>query len=206
MHLELAIQGRLKEFMDANAASIQEGTRKALRRITGGIRTGVRNQIKRGGFAKGSLDRLVVASVKGTDGDAVGKVRSVAIYGQGPYRRQKVDLVRLYSEGATITAAGRAMLAVPTGRGPATRGRGRRWMTPGEMKDAGMETKIVGTTDGKAVVIWQEVVTHVLVPRVTIRKRYDYQQVLTRWKPRLGPVLAQEIDKAAAKRPVLRGR
>ncbi len=203
MMIGIAIRGDLVKWAVAVNAVVEKGAQAGLRRTVFGLRNGVQHSIRAAGFRKAGLAKLVSAKVTGKGEDLEGRVRSVARYKTSTYRAQPVDLVALFGEGATVTAANGRWLAIPTGNGPRKPGRGDRWATPREMAAIGWRVGIAQSGPGKAVVLaapagmQQRLVTHVLVRRVTLRKRYDLDAVVGRWAPRLPELMAIEINKAA---------
>ncbi len=213
MRLELAIRGELGAWTAALAKSVEAGARRALRRVTYGMRSNLRGRIRRAGFRRPGLARAIAAKVDAAQLE--GRVYSVARYRAGGQRSQPVDLVQLYAQGATITAANGRFLAVPTGEGPQRSGRGgSRPATPKEIADLGWKIAVISSRGGTAVsrggtaVVLAtapggtKVVTHVLVRQVGLRKRYDLAAGVTLWQGRLPAILAESIDAEAEKRGV----
>lgn len=204
MQVGAFIEGKLGEDMAKSALAVDQGARKAMRRITFGIRTGVRKRVRAGGFRKPKLESLIKAKVSGSGLDLNGVVRSVAVYRPGRFRSERVDLIELYSEGATVTAANGRWLAIPTGEGTQRGGRGgQRMATPAEMKEQGLDVRFVPATP-RPVIVWRQrsgrqVVTHVLVRQVGLRSRYRIEDVLARWTQRYSAAMSDEINKAAKK-------
>lgn len=206
MRLELAIRGELGAWTAALAKSVEAGARRALRRVTYGMRSNLRGRIRRAGFRRPGLARAIAAKVDAAHLE--GRVYSVARYRAGGQRSQPVDLVQLYAQGATITAANGRFLAVPTGDGPQRSGRGgSRPATPKELADMGWKTAVIPARGGNMVVLatapgGTKVVTHVLVRQVGLRKRYDLAAGVTLWQGRMPAILAESIDAEAEKRGV----
>lgn len=205
--LSLAVSGELSLYFKKINAAVDQGVRAGLRRTTFGMRNGIRTRIRRSGGFKTNFARLVVASVKGRGLDAVGTVRSVATYDKGN-RAQPVDLVTLFSQGATLRAAKGKWLAIPTGHGPLKPGgRGRsRYATPSEALSLGNQLTFIPAGNGRAVLVnkARNVVTHVLIRQATLRKRYDLDPYVQRWVPRFPQILAEEVDKAYETTPGLK--
>ena len=207
MEIGLAVQGKLREFYEANARAVENGSKKALTRILGGIRTGVRRQIRRAGFKKRGLENVVRVYVA-KDAQS-GIVKSKAVMKSNQRRAQDVDLVQLFSQGADVRAARGRWLAVPTGEGPlATARGGGRFMTPDEMREKGLKIHILPSKPNPVVVLDRGkgvpgVVTHILLRNVSLRARYRISTVTDRWVPRYPQVLIEEIEKAAAAEPIL---
>lgn len=205
--LDLAIRGELSTWTAAVAKSVEAGARRALRRATFGLRTNLRGRIRRAGFRSPGLAAALAAKVDAQQLE--GRVYSVARYRAGGQRTQPLDLIQLYSEGATIQAASGSFLAIPTGLGPqrqAGRGRMRR-ATPQEIGEMGWKIAILPARGGKMVVLatlpsGAKVVTHVLVRQVSLRKRYDLDGGIALWQGRLPAILAESIDAEAGKRGV----
>jgi hypothetical protein len=210
LQLGLAVRGDLRAWTKEVANVVDAGGRAALRRATFGLRNNVRGRIRRAGFKSGGLAKAVAAKVSGRGLDLEGRVYSVARYKAGGFRRQSFDLIALFSEETTITPAGN-WLVIPTGEGPRKAGRGDRSATPGELEAMGWKIAVIpAKRAGNLVVVasWPgaagaRVVTHVLVPRVTLRSRYDLQGAINLWVPRLPELLATEINKRADASPTL---
>jgi hypothetical protein len=199
----------LKEFYAANARAVEKGSNRALTRILGGIRTGLRRQVRRAGFKKPGLEKLVRVYIARDKQSGV--VRSKAVMKANQRRAQDVDLVKLFSTGGNVRAARGSWLAIPTGEGPlATARGGGRSMTPDEMREKGLHIRIVPSKPHPVVVLdtghGTSVVTHVLFRNITLRARYRIDTVLNRWTPRYPQVLVDEIEKAAAAESILEGR
>lgn len=204
--LTLATRGQLGLYFKKINAAVDKGVRSGLRRTTFGMRNGIRTRIRRSGGFKTNFARLVVASVKGRGLDAVGTVRSVATYDKGN-RAQPVDLVTLFSQGATIRAANGEWLAIPTGQGPITRARGKaRLATPKEAAGYGFKLAFISSGNGRGVIIntARNQVWWVMVKKVTLRKRYDLDPYVQRWVPRFPAILAEEVNKAYDEAPGLK--
>lgn len=203
--LNLALTGDLAAYFKQVNAAVDRGIRGGLRRTTFGMRNGIRTRIRRSGGFNTRFDQLVVASVKGRGLDAVGTVRSVARYDKGA-RTGPVDLVSLFSQGATIRAANGEWLAVPTGRGPITRARGKaRLATPREAESYGFKLTFIRENQNRAVIINapRREVWWVLVKRITLRKRYDLDPYVDKWSARFPQILADEVNKAHDRSPNL---
>jgi hypothetical protein len=211
MILEAVLEGDLEALLKAQGAVVDEGAKKALRRAAGGIAAGVRRRIKSAGFAGGGgkLAKAVRTKTVGKGADTEGLVVSKAIKRTGPLRPGgDVDLVQLFAQGTTIRAAGGGWLAIPTEYAPIAPGRGvRRRMTPKELMATGVKLAFLPAKGGKLVAVKREqgrnVVTHVLVRQVSLRPRYEFQGAIGPWVERFPALLAEEMEKAAAKRPVL---
>jgi len=204
------IEGNLGAFLRAQAAAVDKGGAKAMRRVTGGIRAQVRRNITRAGFTGGgrALAATVRSRVVGEGVDVEGVVYSKAIYKQSAGRPAgPVDLVQLFAEGAAIRSARGGWLAIPTDNAPlkSARGRGKR-LTPAELIASGAKVRFVPAGNRLLIVVRQggrDVVTHVLVREVRLRKRFDVQTAVDRWAGRLPDILATEINKAADTSKVL---
>lgn len=214
MQLGLALRGNLKVWSNEVAKVVEDGGKAAIRRTVFGLRNDVRGKIRSAGFKKTGLRNTVVGKVTGDGDDIEGRVYSVAKYRPGGMRRQPVDLVALFSEGATITAAGGRWLAVATGEGPMRQGRGGlRPATPKEMAEIGWKVAIVPSRYlGNLVVLgsWPgaagaRVVTHVLLRSVSLRSRYNLQQSVNVWMEKYSKLLAEEITTKADASQTLAG-
>src|SRR6266498_1287121 len=104
MQLSLAIHGDLRVWAKEVARVVDSGGRVALRRTTLGLRNNVRGKVRAAGFKSPGLSKAVAAKVTGRGADLEGRVYSVVRYKAGGLRRQAVDLITLFSEGATIRA------------------------------------------------------------------------------------------------------
>lgn len=214
MQLGLAIRGNLGVWSREVAKVVEEGGKAALRRTAFGLRNDVRGKLRGARFKRPGLKNAVAAKVTGEGDDLEARVYSVARYRAGGLRRQPVDLVALFSEGANISAAGGRWLAVATGEGPMRRGMGGlRFATPRETADMGWKIAIVPSRNlGNMVVLgsWPgaagaRVVTHVLVRRVTLRSRYSLQQSVDVWMKKYPELLAEEINTRADSSQTLAG-
>jgi hypothetical protein len=206
MLVQAFVEGNLGAFLRAQAAAVEKGGGRALRRVTGGIRGQIRRDIGRASFAGGGkgLARAVRSRVRGKGADVEGIVYSKATYKASARRPGgPVDLVQLFGQGATIRAASGGWLAIPTenawvksGRGP----RGQR-MTPAEMIAAGAKLAFLPAGGGRMVAVIRHLgasfVTHVLVRQVSLRKRYDLQSAVDRWVGRMPEIMTDEINRAA---------
>lgn len=207
MQFGLAIQGKLREFYDANARAVEKGSKKALTRILGGIKTGLRRQIRSAGFKKRGLENVVRVYVARDLQSGI--VKSKAVMKSNQRRAQDVDLVQLFSQGGNVKAARGQWLAVPTGEGPlATARGGGRSMTPDEMREKGLQIHIVPSKPNPVVVLERGkgqpgIVTHILLRNVSLRALYRISTVTDRWVPRYPTVLIEEIEKASAAEPIL---
>lgn len=203
--LSLVISGNLQEYTSRLAKAVEGGCNKAIRRVTFGLRSNLRGRVRRGGFKSPGLSRALAAKVDRSKLE--GRVYSVARY-EASEGRQAFDLIKLFEEGATITAASGRFLAVPTGLGPRRSGRGGiRYAGPRELTDMGWKTVALPSRNGRMVLLatlpsGNKIVTHVLIPKNTLAKRYDLDSGITLWQGRIHEVLAQEIEKEADKRNV----
>jgi len=203
--LKLAVSGDLQEYTATLAKAVETGCNRAIRRVTFGLRSNLRGRVRRAGFRSPGLSKALAAKVDRSKLE--GRVYSVARY-EASEGRQAFDLIKLFEEGATITAAKGKFLAVPTGLGPMRGGRGgQRRATPQEVSDMGWKLAVLPSRGGRMVVLATlpsgvKIVTHVLIPQNKLRKRYDLQSGITLWEDRMSQVLAEEIDKASEKKGV----
>jgi len=204
--LKLAISGNLGDYTNRLVKAVEAGSNNAIRRITFGLRANLRGRIRRAGFRSPGLAAAMAAKVDRSKLE--GRVYSVARYPAGGYRSSPVDLIKLYSEGATIRAANGKFLAVPTGLGPMRSGRGgQRRATPAEVAAMGWKLAFLPSRQGRMVVqatlpSGTKIITHVLIPQNTLRKKYDLASGVSLWHSRINQVLASEIDKQVEKKGV----
>ena len=204
--LKLAVLGNLQEYTAKLAKAVEAGCNRAVRRCTFGLRANLRGRVRRAGFRSPGLSKALAAKVDRSQLE--GRVYSVARYGAGANRSGPADLIQLFAEGATITAAKGKFLAVPTGLGPMRGGRGgQRRATPQEIGDMGWKLAAIPSTRGRMVLLatlpsGTKLVTHVLIPQNTLRKRYDLAGGIALWQERMPKVLSEEIDKETEKRNV----
>ena len=211
MTVQAFVEGNLGAFLRAQAAAVDKGGGRAMRRITGGLRGQIRRNVARAGFVGGgrALAATVRSRVTGDGVDVEGIVYSKATYKQSGRRPGgTVDLVQLFAQGATIRSARGGWLAIPTDDAPLKSGRGRGVrMTPAEMIASGVKARFIPAGGNRMLVVvhqgGRDVVTHVLVRQVTLRKRIDIQSAVDRWVDRLPEIMATEINKAADASAVL---
>lgn len=211
MSVQAFIEGNLGAFLRAQAVVVEKGSARGLRRVTGGIRGQIRRNITRAGFTGGGrqLASTVRSRVRGEGTDVEGVVYSKATYAAGKQRPGgPVDLVQLFAQGTTIRSARGGWLAIPTQDAPlkAARGRGQR-MTPGDLKAAGERVRFIPARGSRLIAVvrrgGRDVVTHVLVRQLTLRRRFDLESAIDRWTARLPEILATEINRAANASAVL---
>ena len=204
--LELALSGNLQEYTSSLAKAVESGCNRAIRRVTFGLRSNLRSRIRRAGFRSPGLGGALAAKVDRSQLE--GRVYSVARYGGGDSRTGPLDLIQLFAEGARITAANGHYLAVPTGMGPKRSGRGgTRYATPKEITAMGWKTVALPSRNGRMVLratlpSGTKIITHVLIPENTLRKRYDLDSGISLWEGRIHTVLAEEIEKEVDKKGV----
>ncbi len=191
----------LRRDMRKEAEIVGDGIAAGVRRTTFGLRNSLRRQIRNSGLGE-RIPRLVSAALTetGTGGEVYTRTGGTA----GGMRQQPFDLIEVFSQGATITPRRGRYLAIPTGFAPLQHGRGGgRRASPREMRDRGFKTWFVETGNGNGVIMAEiggrTVATHVLVRRVTLRKRFDMEKPITRWTRRFPDIIVREMDKAAQK-------
>lgn len=204
IQLQMALRGRLNEYFKAEQAAVQKGIRGALRATAFAVRRDIRRQMKSAGLGKGRLQKaLNVKSLPASsNGDQAVRLRSYAVYPQKTYRPGgKVDLISLFSQGATIRAANMRFLAIPTPEDPM----GRRGMRarPEELVSRGYKLHFAKGKSGGGVLITEiqghPVVTHVLRRQVTLRKRLDTMSAEKKAWGEFPGRLSREINRAKNK-------
>lgn len=118
----MAAEGNLDKFMADRAKGIASAVTRAVRSVTFGLQRELRRQVRKANFKKDGLEKLVSAKVfpkKGYLADAEGVVYSNA---QVQRNGGEVDLIEVFSTGATITAKGGKWLAIPTADAATARG------------------------------------------------------------------------------------
>jgi len=211
MTVQAFIEGNLGALLRAQAAAVEKGTAKGLRRICGGIRAQIVGNVRRAGFPGGgrNLSAAVRSRVAGQGTEVEGTVYSRATYKRSPRRPGgPVDLIALFAQGADIRSARGGWLAIPTEHAPLRSGRGRgQRMTPAELIATGARLRFISAGPRRLVAVvrrdGRDVVTHVLVRQVSLAQRIDIRSAIDRWSGRLPEIMATEINRAADASPLL---
>lgn len=183
----------------ADAGRIRRGIRRGFRRIAVGIRNNVRAQLRRA-FPGSRAVNLIAASDWDEGGDDIG----ARVYSRWLVKRPRgrIDLLSAYAQGGVVRSRSGRALAIPTDEAPLAHARGGgRAMTPDEMRARGMKVEYLPANARRRspmIAIRRGsrlVVTHVLVRQFTMRRRIDLARAEGRWVPRLGEILAREINR-----------
>lgn len=190
MRIKAAIHGDLARDLGLEANAVRRGSSRALRRVAYGLRNNIRGQLRRA-FPASGMGGIVGASIRGDEA-------LVASRWTKRRRSGRVDMLTLFSEGATISARPGRFLAVPTGNAPLVSHRGgssRASPAQAEAMGRRLEYRRSRSSGGVLVLAGTRTVTHVLVRQVTLRPRISLERAEKRWLPRVAEILAQEIEK-----------
>jgi len=201
---------------DALAAEqrlLAQAVTDAVGTVTSGVKRDLRTAVVQGGLGQRLANawRSRLYPKRGTSSSAAGLV----------FSRAPV-LHRVFSEGAVIRSQNGFWLAIPTEHAYRVAGAriGRKHMSPGEIEQAlGQRLRFVyragrpsllvaddaritrrtGTVRGRSGTLASTqkrapVVMFVLVPQVTLRKRFDIDQVVDRWQARFPQVLITRLN------------
>lgn len=211
LRIELALKGRLEQHMKAEIAAAEVAVTSVVRRKARTVRNAIAREIKRAAFTRrafsGELSATVVAKVwpeRGRSIETNGRIESKAIYGR---RGGPVDLITVFSEGASIRSGAGRFLAIPTEHAPLARS-GRRRASPEEMgarfpvrptDDADLLAIVdPGRKDaeGRPLVLWW------LVREVRLRQRIDPAAQHARLTADIDVQVAREWERQARKRGI----
>lgn len=196
--LKLAVRGELSAFITAHNKSLAKALTSTVRATANTIRSRTQRQIRKnfksadGGpslrLAKTLIQKNTPCSGYGFN--PMSRITSRALYNAKGVRSAEIDLLDLFQTSATVRAAGRQWLAIPTRDAPRRSGRGgSRQATPAESK---LELVFLRTKDpNKAVLVAKPqgssrpVVMYVLLKQTTRTARIDLESEIDRAAGRL---------------------
>ena len=116
LRFEAALRGDLKAFMAADLKAGERAVTNVITRRTLKLKQDIRGAVSGAGLGTrlGNTIRGRIFPAQGTSLGTKGRVESAAIYKRPG---GLVDLITVFQEGATITAAGGKYLAIPVGAG-----------------------------------------------------------------------------------------
>ena len=198
MRLRLATQGRLAEFMAAEATAIDRGVHKAVSRSTNKLKLAARAEINaryRGSGVVRGGNRRVANAIRGVvfqDGPATSTGLVFSKFGRRDIDGSFIDYLAPFVHGAIIRPGASKWLYIPLQRG--RRARGSR-LSESRAKNlvfiplSGGRALLVRRTRNRSTPI------ALLVKRVTIRARLDFRREVARARQNLGKFLLEELDK-----------
>ncbi|MFA6020871.1 MAG: DUF6441 family protein [Rhodospirillales bacterium] len=207
-YFALAVQGKLKTFVDAELAAGRKAASRTMAEIAQGAKMDLREQVVNAGLGQ-RLANTWRAKKYPEGRDSLSS--SAWIWTKAP------KLMLAFNRGVVIRSGKGTFLAIPT---PAAGkyGDGRKKITPGGWERAhGQRLRYVYRRTGPSLLVaenWRartgkrggfakasatslrtgrgltSVVMFILVPQVTLKKRLDVQAVATRWAGRVPGLLA----------------